>query len=55
MFDYPASVSARDWAGDSYGDYIRESMNDYVARGIWSHEHALSLRLGDLFIGNDGE
>ena len=55
MFDYPASVSARDWAGDSYGETIRKSMNDYVARGIWSHEYALGLTLGDLFIGNDGD
>lgn len=55
LVDYPASVSAREWAGDSYGDYIRESMNDYVRRGIWTEEHARTVTLGELFIGNDGE
>lgn len=55
MQEYPAARDARDWAGDSYGEYIQEHLESLVARGFRTHDETMALQLGELFIGNDGE
>jgi hypothetical protein len=39
----------------SYGEYIQESIQEKVDRGIYSQEFADNADLGTLLIGNDGE
>ena len=52
---YPAAVSALEWAGESYGTYIQESISEHVAKGHYTHEYAMACSLGDMLAGNDGE
>ena len=62
---YPASKQAADFAatmryyaddnGKRYGDYIDGSISEKVAKGYYTHEYAMTLRLGDLYHGNNGD
>lgn len=51
---YPAAISAARH-GESYAQYIERSTREHVARGHYSHDHAMSATLGDMLRGNDGE
>jgi hypothetical protein len=64
-YTYPASKQAADFAatmryyqddnGARYGQYIDQSISEKVAKGYYTHEYAMTLRLGDLYHGNDGD
>ncbi len=52
--EYPVTQDAREYAGEDYAQYIQERLEEYVARGIRTHEQTMALTFGELFIGNDG-
>lgn len=50
----PSVEQARTF-GDSYADYIAESLREKWEKGIHSTEYVLKANLGDLLAGNDGD
>jgi hypothetical protein len=55
MEQFEVTKQAREWAGDTYADYIQSKLVEYIERGIRTLEETQALTLGDLFVGNDGE
>lgn len=55
MHEYPAARMAREAYGDRYGAYIQASMSEHVSKGHYSHDYAMSVNLGQILAGNDGE
>jgi hypothetical protein len=51
---YPAAQQAL-YAGQGYADYIQQSMDERMRLGHYSHEYAMSVDLGELLTGNDGD
>lgn len=52
---FKAAKQASEFLSQDYASYIQSSLEDYVARGIFTQEQAEAKDLGDLLAGNDGE
>jgi len=63
MFKYPASVHGYEFttkmfgedSGQRYGEYIEASLEGRVLSGDMTEAQAMSVTLGELLQGNDGE
>ena len=53
--EFLATTQAREYAGNDYAKMIQNSLIEHIEKGYSTFEETLTLNLGQLFIGNDGE